>query len=195
MKKSHRIFEIFKKRGPLLVISLKKHVTEIISSLNNLKSDDIPDSLEDVLHRSIEETDDDRFLKGILLGNSNTGRRSFNFQEFRSNDCSSAIEFLISRMDVDSELFQKIEPSVELSSETDIRRVHAMIGRDISLPIISLQFSELRQRNNFLAMSLPEKVSFLLSANAEEYLFYQLEFELTHRTPPMSSGALVSIIC
>lgn len=152
----------------LTLLSMNTFVKSSITSLENLKSNFIPGAYEATLNESVATTDEGATLKGVLLnGEESTtatrGNRSrLNLETFREDVCESLIKFLKKRMDAgNSDLVKEIEPFVKLDPSTNITKVHEMVGRDLSLTSVYLQFSELAEEENVKELSLQDKLKFL----------------------------------
>lgn len=129
---------------PLTIMKMKNYIDTLKTALENLQINILQGGWEEVLEKSIKWIDGKRTLNSFELHDDNSRRNSIDFQSARANILSTAVNFLQQRFSVENELMETIDPFLKFSEATDMRKVPELVGKDLSLANLTLQFDELR---------------------------------------------------
>lgn len=140
------IYHRFQKKlqnNNLTLISMESHVKTVSSSLTNLIDNQLPGGYEETLANSITKNADDKiYLKGVEL---TIDHRSEDFNATRKNILTTLHKFLRNRFSAEEDFLSVIKPFVSLDSSADVSKVHKLIGKDLNLAQLFLQYNELCQ--------------------------------------------------
>lgn len=157
----------------LTLIKMCADVKLALTSLKDLIVSPLLGGFEDKLNDSIVQRNGKRFLKNIELNNNVTSRRTTGrgqaektpgelIQEYRTKVCNSLSDHLSSRLEIDSDLLQLLDSFISLDSSVDLKKIHKVIGRDLDLSTVYVQFNDLVGTNS-KELPFPKLVKFLSS--------------------------------
>lgn len=79
----------------------------------------------------------------------------------------SLVEFLNERFEIDTELLKILKPFATLETTSDLKMVHSILGKDLNLTDLSLEYTELLEHdkiNQFRQLSLADLIPVLVSS-------------------------------
>lgn len=124
------------------------------------------------LRSQIEEREDQTFLKGFELTTKTRRRASQEHLIVSQNRpvdttqediVTTCCNILDERFDVDSEVMEILEPFANLDPAADIKAVHRVLGADIDLAELALEFQDLSKGTLLKDLPLRDKVKKLLT--------------------------------
>lgn len=147
-------------------------VDNTIKILNDLKSESICGGFEKQLkNQMLREDDDGLFLNGIEIAESRRGRTiPQELCQFKRK----IIEFLTESMkvrlqDEDRDLLLTIKTFLNFDRKADIDKIHELIGKDLSLSAIHLQYMDLSNASvDVKRQPLPEMLKYLSAPSRAE---------------------------
>lgn len=141
-------------------MSLKKQ-------LNGLEDNVLPGGWEEEFKKSIVEEDEKTFLKGFEMLQSTDTRsaKKRDFDQIRRDVLKTLNNCLLNRFQLDENLINITKPFVEFKEEANIREIHKIIGADLALSSLSLEYTELLQLKVPRSANLSTQIKSLLNLN------------------------------
>lgn len=150
-------------------LTFPKLVTAVengISAIETLKLNSIPGGYESILQSSVVVEGDKTLLKGIelikVLADASRRGNVADLQVLRGGMCEELQRFLKERFEVmNANLISTIMPFVNLCSTAKIEELYELVGNDLDLASLYLQFMELSKNAGAKELSLAKLVVFL----------------------------------
>lgn len=131
----------------LTILKLITDINMLNKSLSDLKQKRLEGDWEDAVEDGIKirEEDGKSILNEVELTQKRTTRSNQNFdmKQMRDSIIDSILQNISKRFASDKDLTDIIRPFVGFQTDTNLKRVHEMFGRDLDLSSLSLQFNEL----------------------------------------------------
>lgn len=146
-------FERFHKKlqsNQLTLIDMKTHVSAVLSAFSDMETSSLVGGFERVLaaQLTMNESNDEceTFRKPEEIQaeqTSHTPRRVRQFSRVRNDLLGSLERFLTERFQIDNnELFEKIEPFLNIDKNAKVEEIHSLLAPELSLLDLSLQFQD-----------------------------------------------------
>lgn len=172
------IYQRFQRKlqaNDLNLVSLKKHLTDIQSAIDEFDVGPIPGGWEHTLMRSVEVIEcldgngsqyEIYLLKGEELTSDQEKRAASNrakdFSYLRRSIINSLRTFLRERFVVEEEIMEILSPFVRFDrANSNIEEIHKFIAPDVDLASLNLQFREICDKPHVKKMALTSLVSHL----------------------------------
>lgn len=161
------IFQRFQKKmqsNSLTLLKMSADVKKVIASLENLKNQSIPGGVDDKLAAKIVTERDKQFLNGVELVTVRTGRRAAesNIDSFKKTVIDSLTAFLRERLQFrDEELLMRLDALLKFDNPDAVKKVHELVGHDLDLASLYLQYSDLCEEEKTTEMPLDKMVKHL----------------------------------
>lgn len=165
------IFKILQKKlqsDDLNPVSLQEHIDTFNKSIEGMKTGQLIGGWEDRISAEIiseNKTSEDgeitehKTWQGIELDvteieKRGTARRARDFNEIKQKILNAVTTLTAERFASDQKLVDVLSPFVKLDPSTDIRRVHELIGPDLELVHLNMQFKELCRSADMKVLSM-----------------------------------------
>ncbi|KAL4122559.1 hypothetical protein QTP88_014865 [Uroleucon formosanum] len=156
----------------ITVLDLVKHTESVINKIKSLSSINLVGGWVDVLEDELKGTDG-KVLKDIKLIDFQEKRKHRHNLYVTENRSVSAIcheivetlaNFLQDRIDIDKYFVSTIKPVANLDSKANIRNVFDVLGKDLDLADLNMEYTDLMEHNRLeeiRQMPLPKLVQYL----------------------------------
>ncbi|KAL4107180.1 hypothetical protein QTP88_017563 [Uroleucon formosanum] len=156
----------------ITVLDLVKHTESVINKIKSLSSINLVGGWVDILEDELKGTDG-KVLKDIKLIDFQEKRKHRHNLYVTENRSVSAIcheivetlaNFLQDRIDIDKYFVSTIKPVANLDSKANIRNVFDVLGKDLDLADLNMEYTDLMEHNRLeeiRQMPLPKLVQYL----------------------------------
>ncbi|KAL4084422.1 hypothetical protein QTP88_028244 [Uroleucon formosanum] len=156
----------------ITVLDLVKHTESVINKIKSLSSINLIGGWVDVLEDELKGTNG-KVLKDIKLIDFQEKRKHRHNLYVTENRSVSAIcheivetlaNFLQDRIDIDKYFVSTIKPVANLDSKANIRNVFDVLGKDLDLADLNMEYTDLMEHNRLeeiRQMPLPKLVRYL----------------------------------
>jgi hypothetical protein len=146
-------------------------------TVNSVKNQPLIGGWQETVLQSVVENDSGTFLNGVHLSVPVARRQSHHLYVSDKRDvktvqneiAESLVEFLHQRFSVDDALLAILIPFIHYDQrDVDLRAVHRVIGCDLDLAAMALEYADLTTSKSLTCLKLPELVQ-RLASSAEDY--------------------------
>lgn len=165
------VFTVFKRlqeklqSNSLTLLDLRAYAHDAISSLEQMKIQPLLSGFEHTLQQTLVNQGDKVFLKGIELETQSRSRAAIEKVEiFRERVVNCLVTSLDKRLlRENSELLSIIEGLVKFDGSANIEEVHELLGADLDMTALFLQYGDLCRSKAIANLSLHKVVENLAS--------------------------------
>lgn len=149
------------------LVDLNDSVYKIKSTISKLKTHPVTGGWQETLNDSVTDKDGDKILADIRISLPVVRRKKHHLYVSDRRDVAaiqneiveSLVEFITQRFSIDESLFATVIPLVRFDQENvDLRAVHRLIGCDLDLAAMSLEYAELASSKTLTSLKLPQLV-------------------------------------